>query len=77
MQVAAPGQRAQVRDGHVGVAVRHLPAADEEQLGVGVLLRLRHALPVRVGRGDGLGPAEMVRAWGSRKKGARACARMM
>lgn len=63
MQVAAPGQRAQVRDGNVGVALRHVPASDEEQLGVGVLLRLRHALPVLVGRGDGLGPAEMVRAW--------------
>lgn len=60
-QVAPPRKRAQVRDGHVGVALRHLPAPDEEQLHLGVLLRLRHALPVHMGRGDGLGPATLVR----------------
>ena len=61
VQVAPSGERAQVRDGDVGVPLRNLPAADAQQLVLGVLLRVRHHVPVHVGRDHGLGPAPMVR----------------
>lgn len=58
--MASPRQRPEVRDGHVGVAVRNFPAADAQQLDVGVLFRVRHALPVFLGHRHGLGPTSLV-----------------
>lgn len=65
--MAAPGQRSQVRDSHVRVAVRHVPQADAQQLALGILLRVCDPVPVHVGHRHGLGPSPMVRRWVGRR----------
>lgn len=61
-KVAASGQRAQVRHGHVRLTLRHLPARRHAQEpSLGVVLRDSHALSVHLGHIHGLGLAPMVR----------------